>query len=742
MAERYEFVRKVAQGGFGEVYTAMDRTLKREVAIKRLLTKSDGAEEEAAEAAFQREALVLAAMQHPNIVQIFDFDRDEDGTFVVMEMLEGKTLKEALDRGALTWEDFTRLVRQTLDAMVAAHKADILHRDLKPENIFLKRTVTGSWTVKVLDFGLAKLSQQPSRQTMDGKGNVFGSIYYMAPEQFKREALDVRTDIYALGCVFYQALTQRFPFEGENMAGTMDAHLNHLVKSVELRRKDTSPAVSAWLMKMISLDRDDRPHSAMAARKEFDEALEGKAPAPMAKVVAAQAFSSRPTPPPAPVAQRPNPTAPARSHSSAHAHATSPAPAYAPAATSSPRRSAPQTTISSRPIPGRDGYGPARATSGGIAVAAPPRPTTAVTRQSYSTATAAATQQSLWTQHRNLILAGVPILLAAGFFIFVSQQNQEGKTTAATQTAAVPKTVAPAAPATPPPPSQPPLPIMLPLSLPLEDKLTWRFRAGTEIWHQGLSGQEARKTPQRFQRIHSWRNMAPGLREVYMKPYDTVVEHAASVTVGDVNGPGTEVSRMSFSGYAGMRHVLDSSAGLKAPGNGVSGSKGVTIAALFRANAAKKDKSIRPVLLSSSWSKDTISLHHSHIAGQYWVRVQHGQDLLLPLVRPQQFESKGSPWQWSVVVVVWDSSEGKVRLSARSPDGKVIKADEATLPKGMPMMDQLTVGYYPLSSDTKLEREEKFDGDVVEVAVYQDALDPGNQEKVMNAMWERYFPKR
>lgn len=283
---------------------------------------------------------------------------------------------------------------------------------------------------------------------------------------------------------------------------------------------------------------------------------------------------------------------------------------------------------------------------------------------------------------------------------------------------------------------------MLPLSLPLEDKLTWRFRAGTEIWNQGDNGMGARKTPQRNQRIHAWRNLSPSLREVYMKPYGNPADNAPSVTVGDVNGAGTEASRLSFSGLQGMRHQLDSSAGLKAPGNGVAASKGVTIAAVFRANASKKERSIRPVLLSSSWSKDTISLHHSHIAGQFWVRVQHGQDLMLPLVRPKQFEAKGSPWQWSVVVAVWDSSEGKVRLSVRSPDGKVTKADEVTLPKGMPMMDQFTLGYYPLPSDTKLEAQEKFDGDILEVAVYQDALDPANQDKVMNALWDRYFPKR
>ncbi|RBP45803.1 serine/threonine protein kinase [Roseimicrobium gellanilyticum] len=724
MAERYEFVRKVAQGGFGEVYTALDRTLKREVAIKRLLNKNDGAAEEEAEAAFQREALVLAAMQHPNIVQIFDFDRDEDGTFVVMEMLEGKTLKEALDRGALTWEDFTRLVRQTLDAMVAAHKADILHRDLKPENIFLKRTITGSWTVKVLDFGLAKLSQTPSRQTMDGKGNVFGSIYYMAPEQFRREPLDARTDIYALGCVFYQALTQRFPFEGENMAGTMDAHLNHQVKSVEQRRKDTPPAIAAWLNRMISLDRNERPSSANMARREFDEALEGKVPAPVLKSAAAAVSrpSSTPTPPPAPVARPPMSGASARQA----AYAANGSGMSGGTAVAAPP-AAPRATHSQRSAP-------ARATSGVVTVNPRVLSTAAVTRP--------AEAKTGWKKHQNLILAGVPVLLAGGFFLFLSQRSDEGKSSAGVKTEATSKPVSPAAPASPPKPSEPPIPTALSLTLPFEDKLTWRFRGGVEIWNQGDNGQQGRKTPLRNQRIHSWRNLAPSLKEVYMRPHGSVTDNAPNVSVGDINGPGTESARLGFNGNQGMRHQLDSSVGLKAPGNGVSGSKGVTLAAVFRANASKKDKSIRPLLVSSSFSKDSISIHHSHIAGQYWVRVQHGPDLVLPLVRPKQFEAKGSPWAWSVVVAVWNSAEGKIRLSVRSPDGQVVKADEITIPKGMPMMDQITIGYYPLPSDTKLEPNEKFDGDIVDVAVYQDALDSAGQEKLMNAMWDCYFPKR
>ena len=242
MAERYEFLRKIAQGGFGRVYVAKDTRPGREVAIKRLLSPEESASFELAQSTFEREATTLAAMQHPNIVQVYDFDRDEEGTFVVMEMLTGETLKDRLNRGPLTWDTFVMVARQALDAINAAHSQGILHRDLKPENLFLQNTPSGTRVLKILDFGLAKLSNVPSRQTMDQSGNVFGSIYYMAPEQFMREPLDGRTDLYALGCVFYQALTGKFPFAGDDMQGNMEAHMEHKVKPLHERRPDLSAA--------------------------------------------------------------------------------------------------------------------------------------------------------------------------------------------------------------------------------------------------------------------------------------------------------------------------------------------------------------------------------------------------------------------------------------------------------------------------------------------------------------------
>ena len=702
MAERYEFVRKVAQGGFGHVYVARDRTLKREVAIKRLLSLSEGADAGAAEANFQREALVLAAMQHPNIVQIFDFDRDEEGSFVVMEMLEGKTLKDALEKGALTWDDFSKLVCETLDAMVAAHKAGILHRDLKPENIFLKRTVVGSWTVKVLDFGLAKLSQQPSRQTMDGKGNVFGSIYYMAPEQFRREMLDARTDLYALGCVFYQALTQRFPFYGETVHATMEAHLKHQVKPIELRRKDINPAMAAWLMKLLAVNRDARPRDAITARHEFEEALQGKAPEP-AEVAPAPAPPSTP----APVAAKPG---------------------------------AARTPMPQAPRPAAGGGGPRTAKNGSAprAAAVPPASRERIAAEPASVAPDGAGRKKP-KRLRVALLAGVIAAVVVGLLIFFISNGWESRKQDGGGADARAASRGKGAPA----PATPSLPALAPLSLPAEDKLTWRYRAGAETWHAGVDGKQMPGVPTKGQRVHEWQSIAPSLKEAPLKPFDGKPDSTPTAQSGDINGPGTAHQYLSFGPASGVEHRLAGDASKLAPGNSSSGSTGVTLAAVFRAGAgqAQKAASLRPVVLSSNWSPDTLSLHFSPASGQYSAQVQHGTARATPQVRPVQFEKGGAGGAWVVVLVSWDAKEGRIRLAVRSPDGKTVSADASVAP-GMPMMDFLHLGALTLPKDGKLDPQEMMEGDMVEVAVYREALDRVAQDKVLNALWDRYFKKR
>lgn len=685
-------IRQVAQGGFGKVYVALDRTLKREVAIKRLLSKNEGPEAEAAEAAFQREALVLAAMQHPNIVQIFDFDQDEEGSFVVMEMLEGKTLKDALDKGALTWDDFTKLVHQSLDAISAAHNADILHRDLKPENIFLKRTVTGSWTVKVLDFGLAKLSAQPSKQTMDGKGNVFGSIYYMAPEQFRRQALDARTDLYALGCVYYQALTQRFPFYGETMAATMDAHLKHQVKPIDQRRKDIKPPMAAWLMRMLSPDREARPADAITARREFDEALAGRMPPrPVAAVATAAASPPR----------QQIPSSSASAASSARSSALS-------RSAAAPARSSPISSAA-RPAAPSPASSPLLSTSGGGS----PR-------------SRVAPDHTLSPRIKALVLGG--LALAVGTVIFVNvrggSQGKHTSTGAATSAAELPL---------PPTRSTP---------LPMEDRLVWRFQAGVESWHQGGDGTRARSTPQRGQRVHAWKSVSPEGNDLWCTPWDGQPDRAPIVEVANLHGQGTAHQCLYLSPTSGLEQRLDGPYFRLAPGNTSQGSNGATIVAVFRANASKDDRTMRVILLTSSTSKDTFSLHFSHQAGQYWARVHRSNAMVLPLVSPPAFAQRGAGGSWVVALVTWNSKTGKVSTAVCVPDGTIVHSQDATVPPGMPTLDNLHIGGCTLPPNSKLDAGEKMDGDLVEVAVYRQALDPPTQDKVLTALAECYFKAR
>lgn len=215
MDERYELREKLAQGGRGTVYLAYDRVLRREVAVKRLLISGSASGAADAEALI-REALTLSQLQHPNIVQVFDTGTDDEGTYVVMELLEGQDLDTVVGKGAdakpLSMTDFATLTKQCLDALVTAGSLNLMHRDIKPANIVITRLVTGGLQAKVVDFGLAKISASPSLQTLDQTQGIVGSIYFMAPEQFKRRPLDARTDLYALGCTLYYAITGSYPF--------------------------------------------------------------------------------------------------------------------------------------------------------------------------------------------------------------------------------------------------------------------------------------------------------------------------------------------------------------------------------------------------------------------------------------------------------------------------------------------------------------------------------------------------
>lgn len=275
MAERYQVRGRVGRGGMSAVYRAFDTVMGREVALKRLLPVEETNLNEAAGDSLAREAAALARFQHPNVITVYAFEEDEEGPFVVMELIEGEDLHSIMKTGALSWDDFRSVAAQCLEPLVLAGELNLLHRDIKPGNIMLTVTPSGRFLVKLLDFGLAKFSQQPSLQTLDQKGSFLGSIDFIAPEQLELCHLDQRTDLYSLGCVFYYMLAQESPFSGGSPAETSMNHIKHRCRPIGEIRTDLPPLVADWLMRMISRYPDDRPSSAKEALEQFRDANDG-----------------------------------------------------------------------------------------------------------------------------------------------------------------------------------------------------------------------------------------------------------------------------------------------------------------------------------------------------------------------------------------------------------------------------------------------------------------------------------
>ena len=277
----YRIERLLDVGGMGEVYRARDTTLGRDVAIK-ILPRHFTADPERL-ARFEREARMLAALNHPNIGAIYGLE-DADGVrALVLELVEGETLADRIQRGPAPVTDALTIARQIADALDAAHEKGIIHRDLKPANI----KVTPGGVVKVLDFGLAKAATgelQSPTVTVGGtqEGTILGTAAYMSPEQARGQAVDKRTDIWAFGCVLYEMLTGHVAFPGETVSDTIAAILGREPDWAALPAT-TPPMVARLLQRSLEKDPKRRLRDIADARAELDDALEGgKAPAMVA----------------------------------------------------------------------------------------------------------------------------------------------------------------------------------------------------------------------------------------------------------------------------------------------------------------------------------------------------------------------------------------------------------------------------------------------------------------------------
>ncbi len=222
----YEIIEAIGAGGMAEVYKALDTKLGRDVAIK-VLPKAFTKDRER-RARFEREARIVASLNHPNIAAIYGLEERDGVHFLVLEYVPGETLADRIARGAITLEEALDIFKQITEALEAAHEKGIVHRDLKPSNIMIKP----EGVVKVMDFGLAKAFQEESPASVQSEsptltregtrtGVVMGTAPYMSPEQARGRTVDKRTDVWAFGCCLYEALTGRRAFLGETISDTM-----------------------------------------------------------------------------------------------------------------------------------------------------------------------------------------------------------------------------------------------------------------------------------------------------------------------------------------------------------------------------------------------------------------------------------------------------------------------------------------------------------------------------------------
>lgn len=292
IAEKYRIDHLIGKGGMGAVYEGMHLMLDRPVAIK-VLHKNMNMDEKAA-ARFIREAKAAAKIEHPNAVTIHDFGVLADGSaYLVMEFIKGDSLRHYLMvHGKVDLERAVDWISQVCAVLEVAHKHGIIHRDLKPENVMLKQSPDGSVTIKVVDFGLAKLtSSMEGGGHLTQTGEVMGTPHYMAPEYYEGENIDNRADIYAIGIIFYEMLTGITPFSG-TMQSIIGGHLFkdprplfEAVPGVDYRINDV-------VLKALKKKRDERTASAA----EFAQSLKQACQA----VVAGQSVSPSPAPPPPP----------------------------------------------------------------------------------------------------------------------------------------------------------------------------------------------------------------------------------------------------------------------------------------------------------------------------------------------------------------------------------------------------------------------------------------------------------
>lgn len=258
---RYEIIELIGSGGMANVYKAECHRLNRMVAVKIL--KSDMAENEEIRRRFRDESRAVAQLSHANIVSVYDVSSSGDTEYIVMELIDGITLKQYMERrGQMDWRESLHFIIQIMRALEHAHSRGIIHRDIKPQNIMVLR----DGSVKVADFGIACLQNNAQTLTQD----ALGSVHYISPEQARGEHIDARSDIYSAGVVLYEMLTGRLPFEGDTAVSVAIQHLSSVPLAPSEIREDVPKGLELICMKAMCADINKRYASATAMLEDLE----------------------------------------------------------------------------------------------------------------------------------------------------------------------------------------------------------------------------------------------------------------------------------------------------------------------------------------------------------------------------------------------------------------------------------------------------------------------------------------
>ena len=257
LGNRYEIIEKIGNGGMATVYKAKCHVLNRYVAVKIL--RDEFTTDEEFIKRFEIEAQSAASITHPNIVSVYDVGTEGNLYYIVMELIQGKTLKEIIleERGALPWKWSLNIAIQIASALEIAHKTNIVHRDIKPHNII----ITEDGVAKVTDFGIAKAV---SNSTITAFGTTIGSVHYFSPEHARGGYTDSKSDLYSLGVVMYEMLTGKVPFDADTPVSVALKHMQEEPKKASEINQNIPVAVNEIIMKALKKDANLRYQSATA----------------------------------------------------------------------------------------------------------------------------------------------------------------------------------------------------------------------------------------------------------------------------------------------------------------------------------------------------------------------------------------------------------------------------------------------------------------------------------------------